>query len=636
MKIWQAIIMGGVLTLCFPTNGGNDDNARYLRLRRLAKETAADGETFDFYGFFPGMSRHDAQFLASYYSLDGNDCYVSVVGENAVHRLALKFKAVVKILKRFNQPRQTYEEVCQSVANVVGDLACMRKVGNFGQVSEWCERELIGGASLEIYKNSGAMIMDGCDETKSMKPIETDEAKKQRIENDERFVSDLLESMVEVPVEPKSRLRPFKLCKYEVSQIQWAHVMGGNPARWITSQVGSKNNGECPVEDVSWDDCQRFIAKLNAMPEVKASGLVFRLPTAAEWDYACRAGADRFGVNASCVCNGLDGVAITAENVCDIAWIRSKGCHDDGVDDEYWPRPVGLKAPNAFGLFDMIGNVSEWTLSPDGDHKSEYFFFGGSMSDYWAVEDRVSLRRGHMHSGGTSDHVGLRLCASKNGVINWGTGGSANTRDSTTKDGSNGGRTPPNTPITITEKDRAFGKRISALCSSSLDYSTAGKWFKLSKEVSSNELKQLILGASGSALISLGKLDVYDANVKPLLADGASFRKAFDTKCPKCAGARNVEEKCWTCSGRGGCSNKSCKGGQCFVNRMNGGSYWRACRDCKGSAKCVKCGGSGKRSAKCRRCNGKGSVMNREDAAKAYKHYVEAISAVFKKTKASS
>ena len=115
----------------------------------------------------------------------------------------------------------------------------------------------------------------------------------------------------------------FYLGKYEVTQSEWESVMGANPSR----SIGSRQ----PVEMVSWNDIQSYIQKLNA-----ATGQRYRLPTEAEWEYACRAGTtgDRYGELKS------------------IAW----------ADRPLGPGtyPVGGKEPNEFGLYDMLGNVSEW------------------------------------------------------------------------------------------------------------------------------------------------------------------------------------------------------------------------------------------------------------------------------------
>jgi len=123
-------------------------------------------------------------------------------------------------------------------------------------------------------------------------------------------------------------LKSFALGKYEVTQAQWAAIMGDVP---------SFNRGATlPVETVSWDDVQTFIARLNAK-----TGKQFRLPTEAEWEYAARAGSETvfsFGDDVA----QLDAHAWFGDN-------SGKKAH-----------PVGEKLPNRFGVHDMHGNVWEW------------------------------------------------------------------------------------------------------------------------------------------------------------------------------------------------------------------------------------------------------------------------------------
>ena len=135
--------------------------------------------------------------------------------------------------------------------------------------------------------------------------------------------------------------RGYWLGKYEVTQAEWQAVMGGNPSSF--DECGP----DCPVERVSWNDAQGFIRRLNS----RSGGSRYRLPTEAEWEYAARAGTsgDRYG------------------NLDAIAWYdRNSG---------YRTHPVGRKAPNAWGLHDMLGNVWEWVE----DWKGPYS--GGSVTD---------------------------------------------------------------------------------------------------------------------------------------------------------------------------------------------------------------------------------------------------------------
>jgi formylglycine-generating enzyme required for sulfatase activity len=150
-----------------------------------------------------------------------------------------------------------------------------------------------------------------------------------------------------VPIPPQESGVAFSISKYEVTQSVWKAIMGTNPS--FKYGMGL----DIPVNNVSWHDCQQFLERLNAIPDVKALGRPFRLPTAKEWVHACLAGAKKDGY-----CRLADGTDINRKMLNRVAWI------DDAQSGGWRPRPVGLKESNAFGLFDMIGSVLEWTATP--------------------------------------------------------------------------------------------------------------------------------------------------------------------------------------------------------------------------------------------------------------------------------
>ena len=163
----------------------------------------------------------------------------------------------------------------------------------------------------------------------------------------------------------------FWLGKYEVTQAQWKSVMGSNP-----SKFGGDNH---PVDTVSWTDCQRFIHKVNAKLDV-----VMRLPTEAEWEYACRAGSD----------GAVSGSGVLG----DMAWYE--------VNSSHQTHDVGTNKANAWGFYDMHGNVLEWcqdwflpsdnaaveAVDPKGPVAGSFKMMRGGCWFYYARDCRSAYR----------------------------------------------------------------------------------------------------------------------------------------------------------------------------------------------------------------------------------------------------
>lgn len=178
----------------------------------------------------------------------------------------------------------------------------------------------------------------------------------------------------------------------EVTQELWEAVMGTNPSFFS----GSNN----PVESVSLYDCQEFIAKLNDL-----TGLEFRLPTEAEWEYAARGG------------NKSKGYKYSGSNtIGDVAWY-----YDNSSSTT---RQVGTKAPNELGLYDMSGNVREWCSdwygrysssaqsNPTGPFSGSYCVDRGGSWGSNAQSCRVSFRGNH-YPDNRSYNSGFRLVCQK-------------------------------------------------------------------------------------------------------------------------------------------------------------------------------------------------------------------------------
>jgi formylglycine-generating enzyme required for sulfatase activity len=140
--------------------------------------------------------------------------------------------------------------------------------------------------------------------------------------------------MAESNEKPQHRVRiskPFYLGKYKVTQDQWEAVMGENRSAF--------RGPKYPVNGVNCDDCQKFIKKLN--DKFPSRGGKFCLPTEAQWEYACRAGST------TPWCCGND-----VSKLNQYAWYEG--------NNEFAIHPVGLKKPNAWGLYDMHGDLWEW------------------------------------------------------------------------------------------------------------------------------------------------------------------------------------------------------------------------------------------------------------------------------------
>lgn len=141
--------------------------------------------------------------------------------------------------------------------------------------------------------------------------------------------------------------RNFEIGKYEVTHAEWRALMGNNPSNF--SECGDA----CPVEQVNLEDIQTFLQKLNAK-----TGRQYRLPTEAEWEYACYGGSQ----TEYCGGNDLDALAWTASN------------------SENQTHPVGQKKANGYGLYDMSGNVWEWMNDCWEGDCSRHVLRGGSWN----------------------------------------------------------------------------------------------------------------------------------------------------------------------------------------------------------------------------------------------------------------
>lgn len=173
--------------------------------------------------------------------------------------------------------------------------------------------------------------------------------------------------------------KDIKIGKFEVTQSLWEAVMGDNPSYF--------KGADRPVESVSRNDCLDFIKRLNEI-----TGEKYRLPTAEEWEYACRAGSTgKYGLLA----DGTEG------KIDDMGWYRDNSGNET--------HPVGQKKPNAFGLYDMHGNVCEWVTVPDSWDENRTFRGGSYLgfAHYCKFNSNGKGQPGYKFSD-----LGLRLAVS--------------------------------------------------------------------------------------------------------------------------------------------------------------------------------------------------------------------------------
>jgi formylglycine-generating enzyme required for sulfatase activity len=189
----------------------------------------------------------------------------------------------------------------------------------------------------------------------------------------------------------KVKLRSYYMQKTEVTQELWEAVMGSNPSSF-------KACPNCPVEEVSWEDIQQFISKLNAK-----TGKKYRLPSEAEWEYAARGGKKSKGYKYA-----------GSNEIEAVAWYSG--------NSEDKTHPVGQKKPNELGIHDMTGNVLEWCSDwygesyynsspgnkPQGPDNGEFRVIRGGSWFNSAVGCLVA-NRGNGRPGSRDSDVGFRL-----------------------------------------------------------------------------------------------------------------------------------------------------------------------------------------------------------------------------------
>ncbi len=332
------------------------DNVKAIFAR--AKEAEKDG-CINLCGFYLGMSETDAQKLATYYGLKGNQwSFYATPETKKVYKMTFTLHGIRRVTKGGN----SFDELAQAVANRIGtmnpkrnddyDLVGYEYKNIDNQTAIMSERYglVLDDSELARKVQAERFEMEHKAAERAQEQAEEERIRKERMaeklataekmgipEKAKEAIARVASDMIHIPG------KKYLMSKYEVTQALWFAVMEEVPSQFIGANL--------PVENVSWNDCKTFLEKLNSLPEIQTSGYTFRLPSTEEWEYACRAGAT------GGYCQLVEGTEISKETLSEIAWFDY---NSNGITHS-----VGQKKPNAFGLYDMIGNIVEWTDTQD-------------------------------------------------------------------------------------------------------------------------------------------------------------------------------------------------------------------------------------------------------------------------------
>jgi formylglycine-generating enzyme required for sulfatase activity len=220
--------------------------------------------------------------------------------------------------------------------------------------------DLGGGVTLELVLIPAGQFIMGSEPPKKPTGNPPDAKEAARYATELAAFNDIPAN--EKPAHSVTLTQPFYMGKYTVTQAQYAAVMGTNPSHFKGAQL--------PVDSVSWDDATAFCSKLNETLHDKT--LAVRLPTEAQWEYACRAGT-RTRFYSGDADSDLDAVG----------WYESNSGNTT--------HPVGQKKPNAFGLYDMHGNVWQWCQD----------FYSENYSSSPIKDPLNDKGAAHVHRGGS-------------------------------------------------------------------------------------------------------------------------------------------------------------------------------------------------------------------------------------------
>lgn len=211
------------------------------------------------------------------------------------------------------------------------------------------------------------------------------------LDKDIRGQSPISFEMIRISEGRDYNIPDYYISKYPVTQKQWEAIMDDNPS-YFYRRYGFDLNLQRPVENVSWDDCQEFIKRLNEMTR-----LTFVLPTEIQWTLA------------AFTCDKKECIKID-NNIDKFAWNYNNSNEET--------HEVGQLLPNKLGIYDMIGNVCEWCDDYYNGEYDSHVIRGGSYCSRDTKDNRLTTYRSYWNTDKGSNTIGFRLVYNKLQLIN--------------------------------------------------------------------------------------------------------------------------------------------------------------------------------------------------------------------------